>query len=1658
MWPLECPPGADLTGSQQRRMPKKNTSTYEVRKKEAKLREREARARRLEATQPRSNALFEIWEEATLRPALASKLWPAGRDAALLMLPLDRALALRRLIHVLTTLNRLSLDSTYVSCLVAAASQLDDHALLQVALETHPSLRLLEALPMEIRERFRQSIRSRAGSAEVAETAQLLGMLLEIDQPDQERFESPSKGQIARAAQLRYSRQHGAINAAGLAYQALYGLWRLLREPDIDQIGLEDLEDVTLRHSAADGSSMTEHVQAKTRDEDWSIPDLQSQRADGYKVFDSFAEVALADRSARFTFASNGGLTRGKAPQLENAVRKLSEIGPDPDLSQPETDALSQLQAHMNATLLAQIGERELLARVSFDAERTSDQIRADVILTISEEMNVTGRAARLTYYALVGLFQEAMSERKTFSREEIRHFMERATVQVNAFAGRRGMTGRVDILDFASLGTSTAERFYLGQSSSPADIASGWDVPRPDAMALIDDGLRERHGCLVRSPSGQGKTVLMYRYGFEARESMLVVRVLGGLDHATAGDVLEAADLLDSVAVLVIIDDIAQGDRFAWPDALRRLIDHPRIRVLATSREDDWNLAEVYTLGGLVAEVHPTLDQEAAAAIFRGLSEVPGVALHTDDWREPFEQSNGLLMEYIYLLTQGRRMADVVREQLAGLRTKLGTDAPTVMRALRYISTAHAYGGHLTAATIANLSGVDPDEVGHLLRVLQDEFWIQDSGTGHFTGVHAVRSTIVMNVMHEHLSTETTIDSILASAGPMEVGAMLEALFYQSDSGQDARLDTLVDQAIRSDASFALHSLRSLYAAEERRFADSVIAALRSQGVTVDQIAPFVLDLTPAPHARADLLGLLTEPGRSVAEALRAALPRRQWEMRADSRLLRGIGPEQLARWLTDEANADGITLLRTASLISPEIASEAVGSIGDEALASRVSAASPQIDRDLLCAVRDADATLACDVEHRVGDEHLINAALHLIEDCFAIQFDGQMIRGRFLASDGEGDRERALAITNELYQLFPCATESEVDGFLDVGLPLWTTQLRVPRENLVPWDWRLTANQFWLSLGAERLAGSSLVSVLEEQSNCGAQLLAAARDVHAALDTHSSATRDAGLARWEAAVTRATDVPYTPRTTPPVFRIVQEGGTIEYALPGSQPIDRAFRDIKTGASNAHRELTSYLAGRHYNRSILIHQLKELEVACETYRGLSLRFVEELSGQWTAELQDVARRLRSNLDMLTDNSLSHPNHRQTRQLFEEFIALRALTQDVIRHLAGDDLQPDQLLERAGDVESLRQGLMQMESSVHGWPDQTVLATIVDRLSALVSAHSDMPVQEVVAALQADLRRLGESTSLDLRSWLFHVAREEWIHSLESTVRDRLASRGVEAQCVVPRRGLDEFLLATVMVIARVARVQDFAELRSIAEDIAFTVMPRPVNHLILLGGRDASHVLPIGFERQRDPGIAPEGVAALNPILPWYPLLEIDEVASEDAVTVVRNQHPAGDMITVVRRSLRDLMLNFGHAMTVLSTAGEPSWIVDIRKADRPLARTLELLSSMVEQIKVVGDAIVNYPQWTAVAALAVSTATSYLEAVLNVLRGEPDPGDIPRIRQLVLDLDDAFNNVLYLEFTADQPPRSAVNALETRFLRASADVTAAVEASREELSSTG
>lgn len=211
---------------------------------------------------------------------------------------------------------------------------------------------------------------------------------------------------------------------------------------------------------------------------------------------------------------------------------------------------------------------------------------------------------------------------------------------------------------------------------------------------------------------------------------------------------------------ITVCADDLGSQVMALWPRALRRLLEIPGVFVIGAVRREDYIAA--LAASGVVIESRLTVS--SAQAIHQGLiaAGVP-VALEVE---EPIEVADGLLMEFLALVMTGRRLREVLADQLDRLRTP---NRSLDRRALRLVCAAHALGSTIQASTLgARLAdGGDVATVGDALATLEGEHLIVHLPTmGSWRGLHDLRSDVILDVLHR--SPPPTLDQTYCEVIPL--------------------------------------------------------------------------------------------------------------------------------------------------------------------------------------------------------------------------------------------------------------------------------------------------------------------------------------------------------------------------------------------------------------------------------------------------------------------------------------------------------------------------------------------------------------------------------------------------------------------------------------------------------------------------------------------------------------------------------------------------------------------------------------------------------------------------------------------------------------------------------------------------------------------------
>jgi hypothetical protein len=284
-------------------------------------------------------------------------------------------------------------------------------------------------------------------------------------------------------------------------------------------------------------------------------------------------------------------------------------------------------------------------------------------------------------------------------------------------------------------------DRFYQGVAVRPAHVAAGLVVPRPDLVAEVLAGLQHQRAAVLTGPSGVGKSAVLWTVP-QALPGVLWFRVrrLTDADVPALIRLARAYRAAPDAPVGFLIDAAGTGDFRGWARLRAEAASLLGVLLLATARRED-----LMALGDLseCATIGVQLDEDAAETIFKGLVRRGATTLPY--WRESYEKAHGLTLEFTYLLTQGRRLQQVIDEQV---RRRIDEDRWAELNLIGLVAVADQWSGSIPLDTARKECGSTDLELRQAISRLADEHLIVERD-GVLTGLHTVRSAAIATAIH---------------------------------------------------------------------------------------------------------------------------------------------------------------------------------------------------------------------------------------------------------------------------------------------------------------------------------------------------------------------------------------------------------------------------------------------------------------------------------------------------------------------------------------------------------------------------------------------------------------------------------------------------------------------------------------------------------------------------------------------------------------------------------------------------------------------------------------------------------------------------------------------------------------------------------------------
>ncbi len=654
---------------------------------------------------------------------------------------------------------------------------------------------------------------------------------------------------------LLRDRYHGAANIRGIRFQLRYSLFRAIelaiaaRKSGANAehvLYFEGLEDVDIESGPSISGLKTatvtgrEFVQVKTASKPWGWHKL----GDPLVGFIEILRTGVDGTSFQliFNFHLRGDLEKlsrfselkpGEQNEIRTKLRKLCRKIGGTDL---DADRL------LDRLVIQQVTEKELRTRVRLGLADLTGV--ADTEAIDAYELMFAGRALKWA------------ADRDRITGRDVNELTLKLRDGLARSEHFTAVTCRI-VGTLALAPDARPEDFFEGKRVRIGHIVDGLDVRRPDWLRRIEEAFTSAPVVVIRAPSGHGKSTLAYRYAFEKwpKSEVIVVRSVQSEEEVGAiEDYFRFRSEL-GLPIRVLIDVDYRTRLWCRVAAAASALGG---QTLVTVRVEDWSRFAVDALTRHEI-IEPTMDFGEAEHIYAAFLERKCIHPSVDSAAWAFERLRPphLLLEFVYLLTHGQMLKDLLRDQVREFK-RVGDD-PKKVEVLRIATLANALGASVSVDALLREIPLrdDPQEVvGSLL----GEYLILEDGM--LGPVHWVRSEHMARILHEAgVPSVTTTALTAASLIPIHALRFLVAnAFNWEGIDQEVFLQGLIERfrAATTEAILAITS--GLFEAGERAYFEANREIFDQAHVIAGPGCLHLIESEVAPIMRVNVLARMLE------------------------------------------------------------------------------------------------------------------------------------------------------------------------------------------------------------------------------------------------------------------------------------------------------------------------------------------------------------------------------------------------------------------------------------------------------------------------------------------------------------------------------------------------------------------------------------------------------------------------------------------------------------------------------------------------------------------------------------------------------------------------------------------------------------------------------
>ena len=595
----------------------------------------------------------------------------------------------------------------------------------------------------------------------------------------------------------------------------------------------------------------------------------------------------------------------------------------------------------------------------------TQDQVHSETVALLGRLVCLPPSALELVAHQLRLLVADASDDnstrayldRRALDRTQLVGAIERTASQINIESLEAAIReGVCESMEYGHEEVADSGRFYEGEAAQPFHVAAGLVVYRSDVMHEVLSGLDERSPVVITGPSGVGKSAVLWTIPRDRPDVLWFrVRRLAVEDVPNVVRLARAYGVSRHSPVGFLVDSAGTADLAGWARLRTEAAAVPGMLLAATARDED-----IMVLGDLAqcVTVAVRLDEQAAETIYRRLAH--DGATEAAHWQEAFEQSGGLTLEYVHLLTRGQRLRSVLDDQI---KRRIREDRHSELEVLALASVADRWSATVSTAEIGRTLGLSDLVLRRTLGRLNAEHLVVERD-GRVGGLHRLRSIAICEALHDSPppALHETIRKVLPIVPTSQLQRFIAGMLRDNNDARHLVIDYAADGALVLER-FA-SCLQGLRLADFLELATSWhrIAAQHDIPPTI-QPTLFLLAI-----AQSKFPDVLPVEVREAQEAM-AAVPARD----SRSALIAAVGWNGVARLLVSASDAGEATrLLAPLADSGPELAAAADGALDERSpLVEALREAPLDALADCLSAARDADPGVAQLLEKAIGGE---------------------------------------------------------------------------------------------------------------------------------------------------------------------------------------------------------------------------------------------------------------------------------------------------------------------------------------------------------------------------------------------------------------------------------------------------------------------------------------------------------------------------------------------------------------------------------------------------------------------------------------------------------------------------------------------------------------